>query len=121
MPETFRSGQDYYSVLFHELTHSTGHQSRLNRKGFSASDGEWSAFGSTPYAREELVAEMGAAFLAGQAGIVERTIENSAAYVQSWLQRLKDDNRLVVQAAAQAQKAADFILGRQAPETESGE
>ncbi len=120
-PETFRSGQDYYSVLFHELTHSTGHQSRLNRKGFSASDGEWSAFGSTPYAREELVAEMGAAFLAGQAGIVERTIENSAAYVQSWLQRLKDDNRLVVQAAAQAQKAADFILGRQAPETESGE
>ena len=120
-PETFRSGQDYYSVLFHELTHSTGHQSRLNRKGVGGADGEWSAFGSNPYAREELVAEMGAAFLSGQAGIVERTIENSAAYVQSWLQRLRDDNRLVVQAAAQAQKAADFILGRQAPETESGQ
>jgi len=79
----------------------------------SASDGEWSAFGSTPYAREELVAEMGAAFLSGQAGIVERTIDNSAAYIKSWLERLKDDTRLVVQAAAQAQKAADFILGRQ--------
>jgi antirestriction protein ArdC len=118
-PETFRSGQDYYSVLFHELTHSTGHQSRLSRKGVASSEGEWSAFGSTPYAREELVAEMGAAFLAGHAGIVERTIENSAAYVQSWLQRLKDDSKLVVQAAAQAQKAADFILGRQFAQAET--
>jgi antirestriction protein ArdC len=123
-PENFRSSADYYAVLFHELTHSTGHESRLNRKGVSGSDGEWSAFGSTPYAREELVAEMGAAFLAGHAGIVERTINNSAAYVQSWLERLKDDRRLVVQAAAQAQKAADFILGRQwaeKPEEEGGE
>jgi len=110
--DQFRSGEDFYSVLFHELTHSTGHESRLNRKGVSGSDGEWSAFGSTPYAKEELVAEMGAAFLCGQAGIVERTLDNSAAYVSSWLQRLKDDRRLVVQAAAQAQKAADFILGR---------
>jgi antirestriction protein ArdC len=56
---------------------------------------------------------MGAAFLCGQAGIVERTIENSAAYVQSWLARLRQDARLVVQAAAQAQKAADFIVCRQ--------
>jgi len=111
-PESFRSGEDYYSVLFHELTHSTGHESRLNRKGVSGSDGEWSAFGSTPYAKEELVAEMGAAFLCGQAGIVERTLNNSASYVASWLQRLKDDRRLVVQAAAQAQKAADFILAK---------
>jgi antirestriction protein ArdC len=111
-PETFRTGQDYYSVLFHELTHATGHESRLNRKGVAGAEGEWSAFGSTPYAREELVAEMGAAFLSGHAGIVERTIENSAAYVKSWLQRLKDDSKLVVHAAAQAQKAADFILGK---------
>jgi antirestriction protein ArdC len=116
--ETFRSGQDYYSVLFHELTHSTGHASRLDRKGVGSSDGEWSSFGSTPYAREELVAEMGAAFLAGHAGIVERTIDNSAAYVASWLQRLKEDTKLVVQAAAQAQKAADFILGKQYAEQE---
>jgi antirestriction protein ArdC len=106
--EQFKSAED--SVLFHELTHSTGHESRLARKGVSGTDGEWSAFGSAPYAREELVAEMGAAFLCGQAGIVERTIENSAAYVASWLARLKDDAKLVVQAAAQAQKAADFIL-----------
>jgi antirestriction protein ArdC len=55
---------------------------------------------------------MGAAFLCGQVGIVERTLDNSAAYVASWLQRLKDDRKLVVHAAAQAQKAADFILGR---------
>jgi antirestriction protein ArdC len=113
MPEAsaFRSGEDYYSVLFHELTHATGHESRLARKGVAGSDGEWSAFGSTPYAKEELVAEMGSAFLCGQAGIVERTIDQSAAYVANWLQRLRDDNRLIVTAAAQAQKAADFILG----------
>jgi antirestriction protein ArdC len=109
--EQFRSGEDYYSVLFHELTHSTGHEIRLARKGVSGTDGQWSAFGSNPYAKEELVAEMGAAFLCGQAGIVERTLDNSAAYIASWLARLKDDPKLVVQAAAQAQKAADFILG----------
>jgi antirestriction protein ArdC len=65
---------------------------------------------------------MGAAFLSGHAGIVERTLDNSAAYIQSWLARLKEDRRLIVQAAAQAQKAADFILGRKydEPETEEG-
>jgi len=110
--EQFRTGEDFYSVLFHELTHSTGHETRLNRKGITGTEGEWSAFGSTPYAKEELVAEMGAAFLCGQVGIVERTLNNSASYVASWLQRLRDDRRLVVQAAAQAQKAADFILGK---------
>ena len=85
--------------------------------------GEPAAFGSQSYSKEELVAEMGAAFLCGRAGIVERTIDNSAAYVRSWLQRLKDDARLVVLAAAQAQKAADFILGRQygEPESEAGQ
>jgi antirestriction protein ArdC len=118
-PEQFRTGEDYYSVLFHELTHATGHESRLNRKGVSGTEGEWSAFGSTPYAREELVAEMGAAFLCGQAGVVERTLDNSAAYVAAWLQRLKDDHRLVVQAAAQAQKAADFILNKQHDQQEA--
>lgn len=110
--EQFKSAEDYYSVLFHELTHSTGHQSRLNRKGVSRSEGKLAAFGTDPYAKEELVAEMGAAFLCGQAGIVERTMDNSAAYIASWLERLKNDSKLVVQAAAQAQKAADFILGR---------
>lgn len=120
MPErgTFGTVQDYYSVLFHELTHATGHESRLARKGVAGTDGEWSAFGSTPYAKEELVAEMGAAFLCGHAGIVERTIDNSAAYLANWLERLRNDNRLVVTAAAQAQKAADFILGVKHGESE---
>lgn len=109
-PQAFTTGENYYSVLLHELTHATGHQTRLNRKGVAASEGEWSAFGSTPYAKEELVAEMGAAFLCGHAGFVERTIDSSAAYIAGWLERLKNDHRLVVQAAAQAQKAADYIL-----------
>jgi antirestriction protein ArdC len=112
-PEQFKSGEDYYSVLFHELTHSTGHESRLNRKGVSGTDGQWSAFGSQSYSKEELVAGMGAAFLCGQAARAERTLDNSAAYIGAWLARLKDDRRLVVQAATQAQKAADFILGKQ--------
>ena len=67
-------------------------------------------FGSEEYSREELVAEMGAAFLCGQAGIEERTLNNSAAYIQNWLTVLKNDHKLIVQAAAQAQRAADFIL-----------
>lgn len=110
--EQFKSGEEYYSTLFHELTHATGHKSRLNRKGVADSEGNWSAFGSEPYSKEELCAEMGAAFLCGEAGIVERTVENSASYIASWLQRLKNDSKLVVTAAAQAQKAADYILGR---------
>ncbi len=120
-PEAFRSDQDYYSILFHELTHATGHESRLNRKGINGNDGEWSAFGSTPYAKEELVAEMGAAFLCGHLGIVERTIDNSAAYISGWLQRLRDDSKLVVHAAAQAQKATDFVLGTREPAKEESE
>jgi antirestriction protein ArdC len=122
-PERFETPENYYNVLFHELTHSTGHESRLNRKGVSGVGGERAGFGSQSYSKEELVAEMGAAFLCGRAGIGERTIDNSAAYVASWLQRLKDDARLVVQAAAQAQRAADFILGRQygAEESEAGQ
>jgi antirestriction protein ArdC len=109
-PETFATPEHYYSVLLHELTHATGHASRLNRKGVAGTDGEWSAFGSTPYAKEELVAEMGAAFLCGHAGIVERTLDNSASYIAGWLKRLRNDGKLVVQAAAQAQKAADYVL-----------
>jgi len=116
-PETFLTPQDYYSVMFHELTHATGHQSRLNRKGCGGSDGEWSSFGSESYSREELVAEMGAAFLCGEARILERTVQNSASYVSSWLGRLKADPKFVVVAAGQAQKSADFILGRHQGET----
>lgn len=111
-PDQFKTGEEYYSTLFHELSHSTGHESRLNRKGVAGSEGNWSAYGSNSYGKEELCAEMGAAFLCGQVGIVERTIHNSAAYISSWLQQLKSDAKLVVLAAAQAQKASDWILGK---------
>jgi len=105
--ELFRSDEEYYSTLFHELTHSTGHESRLNRLDTD----KLAAFGSRDYSQEELVAEMGSAFLCGHCGIAERIIDNSAAYIQGWLRRLRNDKRLVVFAAAQAQKAADFVLG----------
>jgi antirestriction protein ArdC len=107
-PNLFQIPEEYYSTLFHELTHSTGHESRLNRKSIT----EINSFGSHEYSKEELVAEMGAAYLSAQSGIVESTIQNSAAYISGWLKRLRNDNKFVVQAAAQAQKAADFILGR---------
>ena len=107
--ETFESGESYYSTLFHELTHSTGHSRRLDRKLDSVPQ----PFGSPDYSREELVAEMGAAFLCGEAGILEPRLTQSAAYVAGWLKRLRNDRRLVVTAAAQAQKAADYVLRRQ--------
>ena len=106
-PETFTDEQSYYNVLFHELTHSTGHEHRLNRPGIT----DRAAFGDAVYSKEELVAEMGAAFLCGFCDIANRTIENTVAYLQGWLSKLKSDKRLVVQAAGQAQKAADYILG----------
>jgi antirestriction protein ArdC len=114
-PGRFESGEAYYATLFHELTHSTGHSSRLDR----GLDTKLAPFGSPDYSREELVAEMGAAFLCGHAGIEPAVLDNAAAYIQGWLDRLKDDKRLVVQAAGAAQKSADLILGVQPaiPET----
>jgi antirestriction protein ArdC len=107
-PERFESAEAYYATLFHELAHSTGHATRLNRPGIA----EMSGFGSPSYSREELIAEMGSAFLCGQAGIDVAPIqENAAAYLASWLRVLRADSRLVVQAAAAAQKAADWLLG----------
>jgi antirestriction protein ArdC len=103
----FDSSEGYYSVLFHELTHSTGHVSRLNRDGIT----ETAAFGSPVYSREELVAEMGSAMLCGVTGISPAVIENSAAYLRSWISVLKGDSKLLVTAASQAQKAADYIRG----------
>lgn len=104
----FPHPDEYYNTLFHEMTHSTGHPSRLARKGID----EIAAFGSDPYAREELVAEIGAAMLSGVAGISnDRNQDNSAAYLNNWIRRLKEDPRMIVQTAAQAQKAADYIQG----------
>ncbi len=106
----FRSPQEYYSTLFHELSHATGHQKRLARPTLM----DLCPFGSTNYSKEELVAEMGAAFLCGHCGIENTTVDNSAAYIGSWLTRLRNDKTLVILAAAQAQKAADYILGQDA-------
>jgi antirestriction protein ArdC len=103
----FESPAEFYSTLFHELTHATGHAKRLAREGFDSTQ----KFGSESYSREELIAEMGSAMLCGIAGIEQATISNSAAYLQSWIRRLKADSRLVVSAASAAQKAADYIRG----------
>lgn len=105
--QAFGSAEEYYSTLFHELTHSTGHASRIGREGIE----KLNTFGSESYSKEELIAEMGAAMLAGVTGIERKTLANSAAYLQSWIDVLKSDARMVVLAASQAQKAADYIQG----------
>jgi len=119
MPEQsqFTSEAEYYSTLFHELTHSTGHATRLNRTTLT----ELSYFGDQNYSREELVAEMGAAFLCGHANIEnEAAIKNSAAYLDGWRKRLRSDSKAVILAAGQAQKAADHIIGSMGNEDASG-
>lgn len=107
--ETFDDEQHYYTTLFHELSHSTGHRSRLNRKGIA---GGSHSFGSKTYAQEELVAEMSAAFLSGEAGIKDMVIDNSVAYVQSWIRVFQDNKKTFIQSAQQAQKSADYVLGK---------
>lgn len=115
-PAAFTTSEGYYQTLFHELTHSTGHKSRLDRSDLTDGEGKQ----SNSYAREELTAEMGASFLSAAAGIAtEQTEENAVAYIQSWLERLKNDKQLVVKAASKAQAAARMILGT--PEEPEGE
>ena len=113
-PSRFESPELYYATLFHELSHSTGHSSRLDR----GIDTTLAPFGSPDYGREELVAEMAAAFLCGHAGIAPVTVENNAAYIGGWIKSLKGDKRLAVVAAGAAQKAADWIRGER-PQVES--
>jgi antirestriction protein ArdC len=103
----FDSQAEYYSTLFHELTHSTGHAKRLGREGF----GRPQQLGSDSYSREELIAEMGSAMLCGVAGIEQSTLRNSAAYLSTWIKRLNSNSKLVISAASAAQKAADYIRG----------
>jgi antirestriction protein ArdC len=111
----FHSPEEFHLTLFHELVHSTGHESRLARKGVTESDG----FGGKTYSQEELVAEMGAAFLGMEAQIVRDQHEQSAAYLQAWLDtlRVQEHRRWIVQAANHAGRAADFILGRSADDS----
>ncbi|MCA9068060.1 MAG: DNA primase, partial [Planctomycetaceae bacterium] len=106
-PARFESRESYYATLFHECVHSSGHSKRLDR----GLDTRLAPFGSPDYSREELVAEMGAAFLAAASGISPPTIEQSAAYIDGWRKKLTDDKKLVIAAAGAAQRAADWILG----------
>jgi antirestriction protein ArdC len=101
----FTSPEAFYSVALHEMTHSTGHPSRLDR-----TFGE--RFGDDAYAMEELVAEMGSAFLTAEIGILNATLENHADYLASWIKVLKSDKRAILTAAAAASKAHGYIKGR---------
>jgi antirestriction protein ArdC len=114
----FYPPEEYYSPLFHEIIHSTGHTSRLNRSEIMGAHG----FGSTEYSREELTAEFGAAYLCGISGIEQQTAVNSAAYIREWMSKLCRDPALVYKACSKAQAAVDFLLpdpgGEQAERTE---
>lgn len=104
LDEQFNSKEEQYSTLFHEIAHSTDHQSRLNRLRATA------RFGSESYGREELVAEITAAALMQHAGLeTEGTFRNSTAYIQNWLTALRNDKRLIVTASGAAAKAFDYI------------
>jgi antirestriction protein ArdC len=106
-PTAFESEEAYYSVYFHEMAHSTGHSNRLDRD-------MGGGFGTDPYCREELVAEISAAFLCGVTGIDnQQVIENSASYIDNWIKRLKFDPKMIVQAGGKARRAADLITGEE--------
>ncbi len=104
--KTFATSESYYSTLFHELVHSTGHEKRLNRKSVI----DMAPFGSESYSLEELIAEIGCAFLCASTGILEQEIISSAAYINGWLAKLKGDKRIIMQASGQAQRATDYIM-----------
>ena len=110
--ELFISAEEEAATETHELIHSSGSEKRLAREGIC----EAAPFGSPVYSKEELTAELGAAYLCAEAGISNAVIANQAAYVAGWLEKLRDDRELLIHAAAQAQKAADFILNRSCSE-----
>lgn len=111
----YQKQEEFYSTLFHELIHSTGHQSRLNRVTDIA------AFGSEQYSKEELVAELGSSFMLNHFGLeTPDSFQNSAGYLQSWLRVLRNDKRLIVSAAGAAEKAASLILNRKEGEADVG-
>ena len=103
----FETAESYYSTLFHELGHSTGHESRLNRIASSKNR----SFGSEEYSFEELVAEMTAAFLCTHC-LIENQVSQSASYIDFWLAIFKKDRRILLDSATSAQRACDFILGK---------
>lgn len=103
----FDSPDEYYSTMFHELSHSTGHESRLGRNVSNH-------FGSDIYAEEEVIAEMSASYLSAMVGtaVFSRIVDNSAAYIKSWVQRFQDNDRLIVSLSSRAQRSADWVLGK---------
>lgn len=106
--EQYTNIEEFYSTLFHEMIHSTGHKSRLDR----LTNDKSAMFGSETYSKEELVAEIGSAMIINMLGIeTEKTFKNSSAYIQNWLQVLKNDNRFIISASSKAEKAVKFILG----------
>ena len=100
---------EYYSTTYHELIHSTGHKNRLNRLQTCAV----ASFGSADYSKEELVAEIGSATIMNMLGIeTTKTFRNSAAYIQSWLQVLRNDSKFIVSASSKAEKAVNYIMNQ---------
>lgn len=105
--EYFSSSSGLYGTIFHELGHSTGHFSRLNRPGF-----EHAAFGSKDYSFEELVAELTSCYLLESLGISTKdAIQNSASYIDGWIKAFQGDEKLIIRAAPAAEKAAKYIIG----------
>ena len=105
LPEQFKSMEERYSTAFHELAHSTGHQSRLDRLRATA------RFGNESYSKEELVAEITATALMNYVGLETKgSFRNSTAYIQSWLTALRNDKRMIVSASGAASKAFHFIV-----------
>ena len=107
LKEQYSMINEYYSTTYHELVHSSGHKTRLNR----LQTGAVASFGSENYSKEELVAEIGSATLMSVAGIeTSKTFRNSTAYIQNWLQVLRNDNKFIVSASSKAEKAVNYIL-----------
>mgnify|MGYP004481947517 FL=1 len=107
LKEQYSMINEYYSTTYHELVHSSGHKTRLNRLQTGAIE----SFGSENYSKEELVAEIGSATLMSIAGIeTPKTFRNSTAYIQNWLQVLRNDNKFIVSASSKAEKAVNYIL-----------
>lgn len=108
--EQYTNIEEFYSTLFHEMVHSTGHKTRLDR----LETGSNAHFGSETYSKEELTAELGSASLLNMLGIeTPKTFRNSSAYIQSWLQVLRNDCKFIVSASSKAEKAVNYILGKE--------
>ena len=108
--EQYQNIEEFYSTLFHEMTHSTGHKNRLDREDVK----DCMYFGSENYSKEELCAELGSAFLINKLGIASsKSFNNSTAYIQSWLRVLKNDKKFIISASSRAEKAVKYILNEQ--------